>query len=597
MEKKVYAAGSTKIGAINLRSKMLAAMFTSILILTIILCSVLLSLIRQKECRVQFASCSGSNQQTLTTFEYVSDDMEQYLARTCKAEEIPMLVTEAVKQSSQSYRVSYKLRILLENTNYFDDIFLVDTEGNFYFVEKNANKQVYYTDLWEEGVFSNSRHIFYVQDSAGSSYLCRTIYNTYPLEAVCYVVAKLDMQFLCSLMGLGSSEKGAVAILDHDYQTIIERCGRPEETASLHLIVENRSYLYQQETRDDYHVFAAHTKQNDWHIVRVISDSELFDTFYAMRRTVFVMMIISFLAALVTCYFLSWRFTKNTHRLIKDIERICDGDMTLRLPQCSTDEEILELSRSINWMLECIETATNSAIDEIKARQRMQYELLNFKCRLLQAQVSPHFICNILTAILSFSEAGDQDMVEKLSVLSSRYLRNNLAISDDGLSAIEHEFQQISDYIDLFHMVYATDVIYEAFYEPELKDAVLPSVLLISLVENSLKHGTQNLDDEPFLIRVTANSDEGCLCLTVTDSGDGFSQDVLDEIKTYVHNTSSQTSLLGFGITSIIRRLELQYGVQYRFSVLNTNPKGAVVRIKIPLENKKTKNDDEKYLS
>lgn len=577
-----------KLVSLKMHQKMLYIMFITFFLLLTFVCGSMLSLFHKNELSTQFALNQSGNAQILTTFEYISDDMERYLSSTSKAEGLPSIVREAAENPHQEYRVRHILKIIADNSNYFSDAFLVDTNGTFYFLTNNKEQQESCVNLWESGIFDNARHIFYTFDGEGNAYLRRTIYNTYPYEAVCYVVAKLDVPFVCSMLSPEGQEGGAVAILDYLYQPIIRFSGMEEEREQLDMAIRNVSTHSDQYPVGDYYIFTSHSEKADWHVVRVISDSNLVSTYYRMRDGLYTVICLSVLAILAVCYYLSQHFTKSIRQLMGYIKQIGAGDTNLRIPQNSNDDEIAELSRSINLMLDCIDTATNTFIDEIKAKQKIQYELLDFKCRLLQAQVSPHFICNILTAIFSFSEAGDHSKVEALTVLSSRYLRNNLNANNQQINTVMEEFSRICNYLDLFHMVYATEVSYDVVCSAEAENASIPHSLLISLVENSLKHGTKEMSDGVFQIAIEADVMQDRLFLSVTDNGIGFSKEVLSEIEEYVRDASITPKLLGFGISSVIRRLELQYSGRYKFTASNTQPTGTTIHIEIPLQYSET---------
>jgi sensor histidine kinase YesM len=97
----------------------------------------------------------------------------------------------------------------------------------------------------------------------------------------------------------------------------------------------------------------------------------------------------------------------------------------------------------------------------------------------------------------------------------------------------------------------------------------LPSMMLLTLVENAIKHGI-----EPSVrggtIRVIASTDGGRLRIRVQDSGAGM----------------SVTPGAGDGLDNIRKRLQLCYGDAAQLSLEDADDGGFMADILIPLEPK-----------
>jgi LytS/YehU family sensor histidine kinase len=100
-----------------------------------------------------------------------------------------------------------------------------------------------------------------------------------------------------------------------------------------------------------------------------------------------------------------------------------------------------------------------------------------------------------------------------------------------------------------------------------LRDARLPSLMVLTLVENAVKHGLSPLPDGGRIdVRAIANG--ALLRIEVVDTGRGF--------------TTSQGG--GTGLANIRARLASTYGPGARLSLALNQPGGVIARIELPFE-------------
>jgi LytS/YehU family sensor histidine kinase len=98
-----------------------------------------------------------------------------------------------------------------------------------------------------------------------------------------------------------------------------------------------------------------------------------------------------------------------------------------------------------------------------------------------------------------------------------------------------------------------------------LRDAPMPPLMLLTLVENAVKHGLTPLPEGGF-IRVAASAREGTLTVRVSDSGRGF-----------VAPSGS-----GTGLANIRARLAALYDRSARLDVRANQPRGVVATLVLP---------------
>lgn len=172
---------------------------------------------------------------------------------------------------------------------------------------------------------------------------------------------------------------------------------------------------------------------------------------------------------------------------------------------------------------------------------RLARALSETQLRLLRAQIEPHFLFNTLGAVQQLAEEKAPEAAALTANLIA-FLRASLdEMRNDTVSLVD-DFSLIDAYLRVMHVRLGNRLRFTLVLPVELEHKRLPSMLLLTLVENAIKHGI-----EPALrggeVLVTASASDGVLCLQVIDSGIGLVDDPVD----------------GTGLANARRRLELAH--------------------------------------
>jgi two-component system, LytTR family, sensor kinase len=169
---------------------------------------------------------------------------------------------------------------------------------------------------------------------------------------------------------------------------------------------------------------------------------------------------------------------------------------------------------------------------------------LGMELKFLRSQVSPHFLFNILTNLVSLARKKSDKLEPSLLMLSGlmRYM-----LYDAGKRiSLQQEVEYLESYVALQKLRFGRDIniVFQIELAQEEKSYSIEPMLLIPFVENAFKHGT-GYADQPFInIHLTAR--EGMLCFQVKNK---FSY-VTDAVK-------DETS--GIGLNNVQSRLKLLY--------------------------------------
>jgi sensor histidine kinase YesM len=165
----------------------------------------------------------------------------------------------------------------------------------------------------------------------------------------------------------------------------------------------------------------------------------------------------------------------------------------------------------------------------------------------LRAQLNPHFMFNALNSIRALID--EDPKMAKLSVTRiSRILRSSLVAGRRKLVPLKEEIELVKDYLSLEKIRYEERLDYAINVPRDLQDALVPPILLQTLVENSIKHGISRLQKGGIISITATHQGPGEICITVTNTGELKPQDESKE-----HSTS-------VGLENSRRRLNLLFG-------------------------------------
>jgi sensor histidine kinase YesM len=200
-------------------------------------------------------------------------------------------------------------------------------------------------------------------------------------------------------------------------------------------------------------------------------------------------------------------------------------------------------------------------------RHRLEAQMLEARLQVLQAQVEPHFLFNTLAHVQQLYQT---DPARGRLMLDSfcGYVRGALPRMRSCHSTLGREVELARSYLSTQLIRMGRRLRFAISIPDEILDAAFPPMMLLSLVENAIKHGLGPLR-EGGSIRIFAASDAGTLRVTVADTGTGLT--------TAEHGEGS-----GVGLSNIRSRLATLYGETGRLILARNDPRGFVATIVVP---------------
>jgi signal transduction histidine kinase len=197
-------------------------------------------------------------------------------------------------------------------------------------------------------------------------------------------------------------------------------------------------------------------------------------------------------------------------------------------------------------------------------RIRLQGELAAGRLQVLQAQIEPHFLFNSLANLRRLlrtdGEAGRAMLTDLM-----RYLESALPRIREDSSTVARESELVRAFLAVHQVRMGPRLQVHIDVPDALGRYVVPPMMLLTLIENALKHGLGPLP-EGGAITVAAMEAQNKLVLRVADTGRGL-----------VPGSGG-----GTGLANIQSRLKAMYGAAASLSLHHNQPRGVVAQIDLP---------------
>ena len=202
-----------------------------------------------------------------------------------------------------------------------------------------------------------------------------------------------------------------------------------------------------------------------------------------------------------------------------------------------------------------------------REQSELSRKLAESRLRMLQLQVEPHFLFNTLGSAQQLAERGAPDAARLIANLI-RFLRAATPALRDETATLAQEKALVEAYLGIMRTRLGRRLEYAVDLPASLERVVVPPGMLITLVENAVKHG---IEPSPGGGRVDVRigfAADGRVELTVADTGAGLN--------------GGAPAGQGVGLANIRERLALLHGDAAALELAANEPSGFVARILLP---------------
>ena len=196
-------------------------------------------------------------------------------------------------------------------------------------------------------------------------------------------------------------------------------------------------------------------------------------------------------------------------------------------------------------------------------RFSLERRVLEAQLKLMQAQIEPHFLFNTLANVQHLVEANPPLAAKTLDSLIT-YLRAALPQMREEGTTLGREADMVRAYLDIQQLRMGARLRFSVAVPELMRQRRFPPMMLLTLVENAIKHGIDPLQ-QGGEIHVTAAETDGAMNVSVADTGNGLS-----------HSEGT-----GIGLQNIRERLAALFGKSGKLVFEENVPRGVVARIQL----------------
>lgn len=270
------------------------------------------------------------------------------------------------------------------------------------------------------------------------------------------------------------------------------------------------------------------------------------------------------------------------HKLNQEIESI---DYEHDKPQIRTSlkNEIGSIASHVNTLLERVYSLNQHNIASQARLYEMELSKKQTQLYAYQSQINPHFLYNMLQCMRGISLMHGIREVAQICTNMADLFR--YSIKGAFLVYLEDELNIIDKYLYMIRVRFQDKITYSLEIAEDTKKCKIPKMILQPLVENSIFHGLESIEDNGFIHIRTFREGDG-LFITIQDNGIGFDEVTLKELEELLSQdipsdiNATFNEAKGLGIINIHNKIRLYEGTEYGISILS-RPSDTLVTIRL----------------
>ena len=307
-----------------------------------------------------------------------------------------------------------------------------------------------------------------------------------------------------------------------------------------------------------------------WKLVAVRSLTDVQQQNHNLYVILWVVLCATGAVLILTDLLLLRLITHPVSQLSAVMERFGVGDLSVRA-QAEGIGELRALADHFNSMAERIQGLMRQVIANEKEKRHMERKLL-------QSQITPHFLYNTLDSIIWMIQSGEYEGAGKMVSLLAKFFRVSLSQGKD-IIPLRKEIEHAVSYLSIQNIRFKDKFEFTTDIDASLLDYLCPKITIQPIIENAVYHGMEGKYDDGE-IELSVHEVDGNICIAVADNGGGMTEEQIDYI---LHNkvVSSKRSS-GVGVHNVDDRLKLLYGPEYGVTIESVLDEGTTVRMTIP---------------
>jgi two-component system sensor histidine kinase YesM len=236
----------------------------------------------------------------------------------------------------------------------------------------------------------------------------------------------------------------------------------------------------------------------------------------------------------------------------------------------SNKDELDYLAESYENMISIIQKNIDNILELTLKEEHLRYQVL-------QSQINPHFLYNILGSIHSCYSLGQKETADRMINALTRFYRLLLRKNRDLIS-IKEELEISGLYLQIEALCRSGVLTWEINYEDGIEFFKIGKFTLQPILENSLHHGFVN-PREKMHIKVDCRYGEDTVIIIIADDGIGINEPHLSILQRSLNDKNSHDFDRHIGLYNVNARISNPLFGSGNITIESKNGEGTTVRI------------------
>lgn len=350
--------------------------------------------------------------------------------------------------------------------------------------------------------------------------------------------------------------------------------------------LENNKNTLKKESHITYHTTQL---QNGWLHVTEIPDSYISQNTGILINSILFTVLISLPLTVLVVVMFSKNLTRRIRALSKAMETLqldaSDDKIQDLVPKDrnpETFDEIDKLGVTFQKMQRSLNNNLQSILELSLTEERLKYQLL-------QSQINPHFLYNILGSIQTCQSLGKLDIANQMLTNLTRFYRMTLRKSKD-LITIRDELTIAKLYLEIEKLCHNDALTWDINMEDGIDNFLICKFTLQPFLENSILHGiSQSTPEIHISIHLLYGDDT--VIISITDNGIGMKTEQLQELQKTLDEKLVNYEK-HFGIGNVNKRISNPYFGNGKISIESRLFEGTSITIEF---DQMEENDEESH--
>jgi|GEM_PF-2813847 len=528
----------------------------------------------------------NSSSRVILANEYLWDYVSGYFKRD-----------ERIKVESD---LESRMRVLLSNMYYYSyhlesiELFLPETGVSFTIdsdvLLNNKSFSKNYSELptneWLRAAVQTPGYKHTINDATGGLDVSIALQMPFSDETAFVFKYSLSSSFWAELIKDMSMQNEIVMILSRTNS--ISYCSSPEYVDYQPIIrsnVTSRSgYGFMDIDLDQPHLMTYYNdNSSDWIVVKAIPSNSIYADFRTSILTYLLCCALVIIVILLVSISVSKKIANPIQRLTKGLSSMTPERFSLN-EHYLKDNEIGMLYKKCHEIVDMINNLVKKGYEHELSEKEAQLKIL-------QLQLNPHFIYNVLQLLSNIAIESNNTEIEEITDAFGLLLRYNLANDNKKVRVIE-EINALNKYLFIIQKSYGSRLLTNVQIDPQTEHLSIIPFVLQPIVENSFKHGLSRKVGH-IEISVSTYIRNNKLVIEIKDNGIGMEERIVYKINNLQTDSVLADDIVGGkGLGLIQKRIQLEYGKPYGIYVESLFNIGTTVHMTFPITTYQAKENE-----